>query len=574
MQAINPSDRSNVRPLSCGNDARRFQPAWLRLALLSLVVSFGVGFGVGFGTPANADDSRFTTPLAPPNETPRRLPTVSTAVDSSVTLAAHIDNCWYADEGPDEQGTGEQGTGEQEDEKSLEERLAELEEKYSVLDEAHSDLKDSLKGYLRSGHSGSTGFKVYGRVHLDAWAFPDDSPGVNTIETGDPNDSIQDELEFRRLRFGVKGDLSNNMLYKIEMEFSGGEESEFRDSYLGWKELPILQTVLLGNQKRPYGLDHLNSSRFNVFLERPFVIEGFNQDARRIGIQSYGVSEDEAWNWRYGVFNQRLVQDEGIFISDHWQGQVAGRLANTIWWDEASQGRGYAHWAISGTWANTDQSVQGDGDAFPADSGRSEAEFNTDPESRTVNEFLDTGNIAGADDYFLIGLESVANVGPVQFVAEAQSVLLDRVGVASDIHLWGAYTYVSYFLTGEHMPWDRRSGTLGRIIPHENFFWVDTTPGNTARGLGAWQVAVRYSFADFSDDDIQGGIGENVTLGLNWYWTPSARMQFNYILGNVSSRDAGLAGGSGFIDGVDLPPPGTIVGGSFKAIGMRFMVDF
>ncbi len=52
------------------------------------------------------------------------------------------------------------------------------------------------------------------------------------------------------------------------------------------------------------------------------------------------------WNWRYGVYNQRLMQDEGNYTNDHLQPELAGRLANTIWYDEISDGRGYAHWAV------------------------------------------------------------------------------------------------------------------------------------------------------------------------------------------------------------------------------------
>ena len=96
------------------------------------------------------------------------------------------------------------------------------------------------------------------------------------------------------MRFGVRGTVKDNMEYRIEMEFAGGNASEFRDAWLGFNELPVLQTLLIGNQKRPYGLDHLNSSRYNVFLERPFVIESFNQDARRFGIVSYGITEDSS----------------------------------------------------------------------------------------------------------------------------------------------------------------------------------------------------------------------------------------------------------------------------------------
>lgn len=474
-------------------------------------------------------------------------------------------NSWLTadDEGsPDEAVAGTDEAADDED-LSLADRLEVLEEKfeeqvelYDELDEKHSDLKSSLKGYSKSGHGGAT-MKVNGRIHVDTWHFPGDSPGVNGFESGDVNVSPQDRVGFRRLRFGVKGDLTYNMRYKIEMEFAGGNNVEFRDAYFGWDELPFFQTLLIGNQKRPYGLDHLNSSRYNVFIERPYVIESFNQDARRLGIEAYGVSDDLAYNWRYGIFNQRLVQDEGNYISDHFQAEVAGRFANTIWYDECSDGRGYAHWAVAGTWADPDGNA--DDDNF-ADSGVNEARFRSRPEARTDQRWINTGRIAGANDYQLLGLEAVVNVGAVQFVSEYQNIWLDRTG-GSDLNFHGAYAYVSYFLTGEHIPWDRESGTLGRVKPFENFFLVDTCRDGVQGGLGAWQIAARYSYADFADDDILGGEAESFTAGLNWHWTPYSRMQFNYIYGEIENN-------------ADNAPAGAPDFGDYHIIGTRFMVDF
>ncbi len=438
----------------------------------------------------------------------------------------------------------------------LEAKYSDLSDSYEELGEDFGELKGSLKGYAKTGHSDAT-MKVNGRVHLDMWNFPDTSPGVNGFESDDPLVSPQDRLGFRRLRFGVKGDLPYNMLYKIEMEFAGGNSSEFRDAYIGWNELPFLQTLLIGNQKRPYGLDHLNSSRYNIFIERPFVIESFNQDARRLGVVSYGLSDDQAWNWRYGVYNQRLIQDEGNYVSDHFQAQIAGRMANTIWYDECSDGRGYAHWAVSGTWANTDQNAAADNFA---DSGISEARFRHRPEARTDARWLDTGVIPNSDDYSLLGLEGVVNLGAWQLVAEYQKIWLDRT-VGSELEFDGGYAYLSYFLTGEHIPWDRKSGTLGRVKPFENFFLVDRCSGGTGHGMGAWQLAARWSYADFSDQDIQGGEGESITAGLNWHWTPYARMQFNYIYGEIENNDLNAAAGA----------PNY---GHYQIIGTRFIVDF
>lgn len=442
------------------------------------------------------------------------------------------------------------------DEKDLLSRLEALEENYSSLQESYESLQsdyDSLSGELEnkasSGHDEAT-MEVVGRIHADHWAFPGDSPGVNAFESGDPTISPQDRLGFRRMRFGVEGEIWKTMLYKIEMEFALGNNSEFRDAYLGWKDLPLLQTLLIGNQKRPYGLDHLNSSRYNVFLERPFIIESFNQDARRFGIASYGYSENEAWNWRYGAYNQRLIQDEGNYVSDHYQAEFASRLANTFWYDESSDGRGYGHWAVSSTFANPD------GSNVPG-RATNEARFRHRPEARSANRWLDTGVIDGANDYQLVGLENVWNFGPLQLVGEYQNLFLQR-DLGPDLHFHGGYVYAAYFLTGEHMPWDRRRGTLARIKPFENFFLVNTCRDGVRGGWGAWQIAYRYSYADLSDDNILGGVGSSHTFGLNWYWTAYSRMQFNAIYGEIDEHQ---------------PVAGLTVG-NYTILGTRFMVDF
>lgn len=448
----------------------------------------------------------------------------------------------------------------------LEENYSDLGENYEKLSKDHSALKKKMKTLAASGHGKAT-MKVNGRIHADLWSFPNSDAAINTFETGNAANTPQDAFGFRRLRFGVKGNLGQTMVYKIESEFAGGNDIEFRDAYFGWNELPVLRTVLIGNQKRPYGLDHLNSSRFNVFLERPFVIESFNQDARRLGVQSYGVSEDENWNWRYGVFNQRLVQDEGFYRRDHYQLEFASRLANTFWYDEASGGRGYGHWAISGTHAEPDGSG----------GSANEAEFRHRPEARSNKRWLNTGHITGADNYRLLGLENVWNFGALQLVGEYQNVWMERdagtAGGDADLNFSGTYFYAAYFLTGEHMPWKRSSGTLDRIRPIENFFLVDTCSDGVQGGWGAWQIAYRFSYADFNDDNIFGGRGTSHTFGLNWYWNEFSRMQFNAIWGEID--DAAISNGENTRDLVTGVTPGaSIQSGDYAILGMRFMVDF
>jgi phosphate-selective porin OprO and OprP len=438
---------------------------------------------------------------------------------------------------------------------SLAARLAELEAKYDALEQSQDDLKHELEHYSHPRSKDVT-MIINGRIHVDVWTFPDTSPGANGFETGNINLPPEDRLGFRRIRFGAFGDIYETMQYRIDFEFADGDRVETRDIFLGFKELPVLQTVLIGKQKRPMGLDHWNSSNFNVFLERPFIVESFNADSRRLGIQSWSHTEDKSFNWQYGVFNQGDLRPNGFNTSDNWQPQIVGRLANTLWYDESSGGRGYAHWAVSGTFADTAA------DALTpnyAGSGLNQARFRTRPEARTVNNWLDTGIIPGADHYQGFGLEHVLNLGPTQLTAEYQSMWVDREN-AGQLHFHGAYVYWSYFLTGEHMTWERDTGQLGPVDVFENFFLVDTCRDGVKGGWGAWQIAARASYGDLSDEDIQGGIGESLTLGLNWYWNKNARMQFNYIYGNIYDNALNAASGINY--------------GTYQIIGTRFGIYF
>jgi len=157
----------------------------------------------------------------------------------------------------------------------------------------------------------------------------------------------------------------------------------------------------------------------------------------------------------------------------------------------------------------------------------------------------------------------VLNLGALQFVGEYQNMTIDRT-VGNDINLHGGYVQLAYFLTGEHTPWDRKTGTIGRVKPFQNFFFANRCCGAGGGGIGAWQIAARYTFADFTDEDIYGGVGNTFTAGLNWWWTSRSRMQFNYIYGQMDQRAA--VGGAPLVAGV--------TSGHYDIFGVRFMVDF
>lgn len=410
------------------------------------------------------------------------------------------------------------------------------------LQQQIDELTNRLEKTPATGSNRST-MKLFGRIHIDNWTYPSSDTAIDVFESGDPNVGVQNRSLFRRARLGASGKIDDSMSYKLEIDFGLPSSLAFKDMFLGFEGLPGGQKLLVGNQKRPYGLDHLNSSRYNVFIERPFVVEALNQDARRLGMQAYGVSEDQAWNWRYGGFHMENFAGSGQISGDTFQPEFAARLANTSMWK--NDGRDYAHWAVSGTLAYPD------GDPAAGD-GANEARFRTRPEGRTDSRWIDTGRMAGTDSYQIAAIEGAWNKGPTQLVGEYMNTWVSR-GDTNDLKFSGGYLQLAHFLTGEYMPWDRKSGTLARPKPSKNF-----APGI---GKGAWQLAARYSVADFSNEDVRGGRGESLTLGVNWYWNANASMQFNYIRGEISERDE-TVGGQLFD------------GGDYEVLGIRLRVDF
>jgi phosphate-selective porin OprO/OprP len=118
----------------------------------------------------------------------------------------------------------------------------------------------------------------------------------------------------------------------------------------------------------------------------------------------------------------------------------------------------------------------------------------------------------------------------------------------------GGYIQCGYFLTGEHEVYDRRVGTFTRVIPYENAYCVRGCNGD-CKGWGAWQVLARYNAINLDNDGINGGTLDSFTLGVNWWWSPNARVQLNY---DFTSRG----------------PVKQVAHGDINSLGIRFGYDF
>jgi len=409
---------------------------------------------------------------------------------------------------------------------------------------------------------------VGGRVQVDTGWFGVDQAVQDSLVI-----PYGDGTDFRRARLRVDGTMYDQHEWAAEFDFVNSlrianqptrrgrfDESVVAPTDLWWtvKKLPILGNVRIGNQKEPIGFEHLVSSRFLPFMER-----SYNQDAFYGGLfngflpgvsafNNYG--DDQIGLWHIGIYKPT----DNTFASSTGTGDysVTGRLTRLLWY--ANDGEGLLH--IGGSLR------QATGIRVSGEPGRFQV-FRTRDAIRTGLAGgwpIPAAIVLEGDDMQWANAELAMVHGPwtlqseylVSGYQDARRTLNDPV--VGNVTYHGGYIQLLYFLTGEHDNYNKQTGVFERVTPHENFFAVADGCGRRSWGLGAWQTGLRYNYLDLNDEGLNGGQLYNLTYGLNWFWNPNAKWQFNYMYTYRDVSEVGEGNGSGWINGY----------------GMRFAFDF
>jgi phosphate-selective porin OprO and OprP len=344
---------------------------------------------------------------------------------------------------------------------------------------------------------------------------------------------IEDGAAFRRARLSAKGSVAESTDYFMQMDFGFFGRPTFTDVWVDQKKIPYLGTVRVGQWKQPFSLEVVSSFRYMTFMERSSLFQALTP-FRHIGAGFYNHTEDLNATWAMSYF--RSGQDQfGNSLSTNGGHGMAARLTRLLWF-KGNAGQQYLH--IGGAYFLN--SPPKDKVRFRSVPEIFVGEFSPAATSGTSGQavpsalngtpfFVDTGSIDGVHSISTFGLEALWVNGPWSIQSEAMGAQVEQATL-SDAFLGGAYAQVGYFLTGEHRPFDRKSGAIDRVIPHANF-----KPGSG--GTGAWEVAARWSYLDLNSRNVAGGLMQNLTTGINWFINPYTRWEFNYIHSWVESHD-------------------------------------
>tara|TARA_R110002073_G_scaffold6555_2_gene38606 strand:- start:18125 stop:19531 length:1407 start_codon:yes stop_codon:yes gene_type:complete len=370
-------------------------------------------------------------------------------------------------------------------------KMVQEEVKVATKDQPEITIKDKFE--IKSADKDFS-LRVGGRIQADAAAYSEDARKHN------------DGTEMRRARLFVQGTLWEAWKYKLQYDFVSTGNSGIADAYIQYAGLKDW-TFTVGHFKQAFSLQNMTSSKYITFTERG--LPHLFTPGRAIGIAAGRSSNN--WSVNAGFFGEGIDgassdEDEGYAIT--------GRATYAPILDQQQ----HVHLGTSISYRNS-----GSIDAI---------RFRERPESHLTNTFeVDTGSLNADSNLRLVG-ELAYTYGSLSLQGEYYYIDIERDGPNPDLDFSGYYLEGSWFLTDDMRSYSGNKGSYGKVKPR-------SIVGKG--GIGAWQLAVRFSSVDLNDNDITGGDAQNFSLGLNWYATNNIRMSANYI--NVLDVTGGAGDG-------------------------------
>jgi len=375
---------------------------------------------------------------------------------------------------------------------------------------------------------------------------------------------LEDGTYFRRIRFQTNGTFWENYEYNLTIALENIQYSSIGldEFWIGATNIPVIGTARIGHIKNAVGLEGnwTASSKAMTFLEQSSYAEAINLNQYDVdGLWLGNNYLDQRFTWSSTLFRPDFNSTTSAFFGDGQWG-AHGRLTGLPLYQD--DGRHLLHLGLSGGWVTGTNNV----DSTTPNSNlrsfdlRARAQLRDDdpagspsggqvlPNANSVR-MIDTGTIIAAND-FMLGTEFLYILGPFSVQAEyGWNFLDDATGFVSSTGALtklknpqgyvfnGGYLQFAYTLTGENRSYDKRLGRLdsfyfGRKAPYSNAWLVRDEDGHLNWSLGAWELAVRLGHVDLNDgvglERIQGGVMDDVTVGLNWYLNNNLSFKFDY----------------------------------------------
>ena len=383
---------------------------------------------------------------------------------------------------------------------------------------------------------------------------------------------LSDGAYFRRARFGFEGNVARDFNYRVVAELGGsGTEGPARinDFWIGYTGFAPF-AIQVGAFSPPANMDDSIGVESSLFIERASPAELSRTLGGADGRIGLGLRGNGA-RWMSALtLTTRTVNDAEVFDS---QLAAVGRFGTLL----ATAADYNVHVGLNGTYVFQPP----DQGSTAAAGQRHVMRLRDRPEIRVDStRLVDTGSI-DTDSAYVYGLEAAANWKNWYLQAESFRYGFERTAATAllpDPSFDGFYVQGSWILTGATRRYEMASAAFQAPRPF--------VPFSSAGGLGAWELALRYSHLDLdfhsglagtaaTADAIRGGTQDIWTFGVNWYVNTNVKVMLNWLHVDVDRLNpAGVGNLTPFGPAPATPPLGVQIGQDLDIYGLRTQYSF
>ena len=321
---------------------------------------------------------------------------------------------------------------------------------------------------------GEAELRAGGRLHADIVRFDDDLTKLDDAE------------DFRRARLTSRVDY-RDLRFRADYDF--GISDGWKSLYVQYRAVRRLR-LTAGNHTAPFSLEDNESSNDLALLERSTASALIPGLLSGISLRRWG----DDWSIAGGLFG-----DEYSDLSR--RGAPGMGLIGRVTWSPLRNESSILHLGLALERRNID-----DGEAV---------RLRARPYSRLADaRLVDTGSIPGADRLTSEGYELAWADGNRRLQGEWYRSRVDAAG--ADPEFSGYYLLATISFDTTDYRYSRSRGVFRGIEP------------TTARG--GFELGLRYSALDLTDDGVAGGKQVERSFGLTWVRSRQMRVLFNYAL--------------------------------------------
>jgi phosphate-selective porin OprO/OprP len=341
---------------------------------------------------------------------------------------------------------------------------------------------------------------------------------------------------FRRARLGVDGTLFKDWSYEFIYDFggSGSEGSAISSAFIQYDGLGPLHWKI-GAYAPPENFDDATSASDLLFLERAQPADLARGIAGADGRDATTIFAYDDNYFAALSYTGDSVQDSAVFDE---QQALVGRFAyRLLQGDDSNLAIG-----VDSSYVFKIADTAAGAGSPRALRLRERPELNVDDNNIRL---IDTGTI-NAGKVWEWGLEAAGNWHNLYAQGGYFGFDVERRGsTLPDPSFDGWYVQASWVLTGESKKYRADKGAYGLPTPKSAFSF-------DRPGIGAWELAARYSVLDLNDNagvagaatplgGVRGGEQKIWTAGVNWYPNNAIRFVLDYQHTDVARLNA--AGG-------------------------------